>query len=298
MSQLPPPPPPKSVPTPEELEAMMILPVWLVDFTVLFLQILIYGVPCMLCLLPFLLVQQTWTVLLMAIAIPFVYALSFVMVAGLLNLPFQKAIVKGVFPRDSRFPLYAMRRCYGICWTSVYYFKPLYNFILSFPFYKWICLRLFGYKGSININLYPDSWIRDLPLLRIENGVYISNRCMLGTNVSLIQSATMVGNVTIKKGALIGADAKVGLGSTVGENTEFSIEVITGLHVKIGSNNFIGAKTEISHYVKIGSSNKIGICCFIGTGAVIEDNLTLPSNTHIPDGANIQTMEDLNPFLQ
>lgn len=276
---------------------MMVVPKALTDIGVLTLQFLIRAVPLVLIVLLYLKVNSDTQLIFLALAVPVVYVLSYVLVAGTLSLPFQKAIVKGIFPRDSRFPVYAMRRCYGICWTSIYY-SPIYNVVLSYAPLRWLVFRLFGYRGSNNINLYPDSWIRDLPLLRIEEGAYISNRCSLGSNISLIQGLTMVGNITIKKGAMIGAHGKVGLGATVGERTEFGIECITGLHVKIGNDSIIGSCTELSHYSKVGNNTKIGIGCYIGTSAVIGDNITIPNKTFIPDKALVLTQEDVEKYVR
>lgn len=286
------------MPTPEELEAMMVVPAWLVHGGALLLQTLIYGLPAAVVVFAFVYSPALWFSILWVIVAPIVYAFLFAVIAGLCSLPWQAGIIKGVFPRDVRFPIYAMRKLYGTCWTALYYFKPIYNIVLSVAPFKAIVLRLFGYKGSLNIALYPDAWIRDLPLLRIEDSVYISNLCALGSNVSLIVGSTMVGNITIKEGALIGAVSKIGLGTTVGERTEISIEVITGLHVKIGTENFIGSRTEISHYAKIGNNNQIGVCCFIGTKALIGNNLNIPNNTRIPDKAEVYTQEDVMNYVQ
>src|ERR1035438_4249910 len=59
------------------------------------------------------------------LATPLLYTIGFVLTAGLLSLPFQSGIVAGRFPRDLRHPVCRKRRLYGLCWTSVYYFKPL-----------------------------------------------------------------------------------------------------------------------------------------------------------------------------
>lgn len=286
------------MPTAQELEAMMIIPAWLVHSGALLLQIIIYGLPAAAVVFPFVYSPALGFSIGWVIIAPIVYAFLFAVTAGICSLPWQAGIIKGVFPRDVRFPIYAMRKLYGTCWTALYYFKPIYNIVLSVAPFKAIVFRLFGYRGSLDINLYPDAWIRDLPLLRIEEGVYISNLCALGSNVSLLVGSTMVGNITIKKGALVGAVSKIGLGTTVGEKTEISIEVITGLHVKIGGQNFIGSRTEISHYVKIGNNNHIGVCCYIGTSAVIGDNLTIPNNTRIPDKAEVYTQAEVMKYVQ
>ena len=47
-------------------------------------------------------------------------------VAGLLSTPFHGAIRVGKLPRDLRDPAYRARRLYGLCFTAVYYFTPVY----------------------------------------------------------------------------------------------------------------------------------------------------------------------------
>lgn len=81
---------------------------------------------------------------------------------------------------------YVDRRLYGLCWSCLYYFTPIYYLVLSIPILKHIVFRAFGYKGSLNITLYADTWIRDLPLLEIGKGVYIANKATIGTNMPLI----------------------------------------------------------------------------------------------------------------
>lgn len=289
---------PPRMPTPEELEKMMVVPAWLVHGTAFFLQVIIYGLPVIAVAFPLMHSPGQWFTILWLMLMPVLYAFLFGTTAGICSLPWQRGIIKGVFPRDVRFPIYAMRKLYGTCWTAVYYFKPIYSIILNISLFKTIVFRLFGYRGSLNITIYPDCWIRDLPLLRLEDRAYIANKCTLGTNVNMQNGYIMVGNVTVKRGSMIGHLAKFGIGASIGENSEFGIECITGLHVKIGMNNMIGACTQISHYVKIGENNNIGVCCYFGTGAVIGDNLIIPNGTRIPDKAEVLTQADVDKYVR
>ena len=289
---------PRKMPTPEELEAMMVVPAVLVTSGVFVLQLLIYGLPIVAIALPLLYSPALGFTVVWLLCAPLLYAFLFATIAGVLSIPFQAGIVKGLFPRDKRFPVFAMRKLYNMCWQSLYYFKPIYTIILNVPFFKAITFRLFGYKGSLNINLFPDTWIRDLPLLRIEEGVYIANRATLGTNVGLTNGFTIVGNITLKKNSLIGHLTKVGMGVTLGERSEFGIGCTIGLHAKFGNDVQIGGACGISHGAKIGNNTQIGVRSFVGTGAIIGDNLNIPSNTQIPDGAVVNTMEDVMKYVQ
>src|SRR5947209_7375177 len=81
---------------------------------------------------------------LVAVTAPMLYAVLFLIVASLLSLPHQKGVVPGRFPRKLSHPVYFHRRLYGLCWTAVYYFKPVYFLCLSLPWLKWLTFRLFG----------------------------------------------------------------------------------------------------------------------------------------------------------
>src|SRR5690606_8983945 len=81
---------------------------------------------------------------------PALYASGYALLAGLLSVPHRWAIQPGRFPRDTGTRLYAGRRLYGACFTSLYYFKPAYHAVLTFRPMKWVVFRLFGYRGSMN----------------------------------------------------------------------------------------------------------------------------------------------------
>src|SRR5690606_25924351 len=52
---------------------------------------------------------------------PALYASGYALLAGLLSVPHRWAIQPGRFPRDTGTRLYAGRRLYGACFTSLYY---------------------------------------------------------------------------------------------------------------------------------------------------------------------------------
>jgi carbonic anhydrase/acetyltransferase-like protein (isoleucine patch superfamily) len=289
---------PRKMPTPEELEAMMVVPAVLVTGGVFVLQLLIYGLPIVAIALPLLYSPALGFTIVWLLCAPLLYAFLFATTAGLLSRPFQAGIIKGVFPRDVRFPIYAMRRLYGICWTSLYYFKPIYGIVLSIPTFKTITFRLFGYKGSMNFSVAPDTWIRDLPLLKIEDGAYAANRSTIGTNICLGNGNIIVGSVTLKKGAMLGHLSMLGVGVRLGANAEIGVGCMVGLKTDIGENSSIDPGCVISHKVKIGNNSKIGADSFIGNEVIIGDNLTIPSNTSIPDKAEVYSQEDVIKYVK
>lgn len=128
-----------------------------------------------------------------------VWMLVFLVVASVLSLPHQFAVTPGKVRRDVNNPMYFHPRLYGLCWTSVFYNKPVYYVCLTVPFLKWIVFYLFGYRGSMNFTIYPDTWVRDLPILKFEDGVYVSNRATLGTNIVLTNGFLLVGGITLRQ---------------------------------------------------------------------------------------------------
>ncbi len=103
--------------------------------------------------------------LIAVVTAPAVFVFAFVLLAGLLARPFVGSIEPGHMKRDVKSASYRNRRLYGLCWTCVYYFTPLYFACLSIGPLKKLLFRLFGYRGDMGFTTYPDTWIRDLPVL-------------------------------------------------------------------------------------------------------------------------------------
>lgn len=80
------------------------------------------------------------------ILLPMEWSVCFVTVADLLSLPHQFAVKPGKYRRDVSDRRYFHRRLYGLCWTAVYYNKPVYFLSLSVPSLKWLMFRIFGYS--------------------------------------------------------------------------------------------------------------------------------------------------------
>lgn len=227
---------------------------------------------------------------------PLTFIFSFVLVAGFLSIPAQKAIIMGKFPRDVNHPIYGIRRLYSLCWTAVFYSGPIYYFCLSIPCLRKILLRLFGYKGSLDIVFYPDTWIRDLPLLQIEKKVYLANKSTIGSNMCRLPNDIIVGTITIKEGAMIGHLAAIALNCTIEENVEIGVGSQVGIGAFVGKNTKVGTNTVICHYAKIGENVLIGYCCFIGMRSIIKPGIIITSGTVIPDKTIIRSQEEADVF--
>jgi carbonic anhydrase/acetyltransferase-like protein (isoleucine patch superfamily) len=248
------------------------------------LIVLIFGVPMAAVVTPFLLGDPgpLLGVVLLLLA-PIEYATLFVLVAGLLSMPYQRAIVPGRFPRDLSVPLYRARRLYGLCWTAVYYFKPLYWAALSLPPLKRLLFRLFGYRGSMDFTIYPDTWIRDLPLLDFGEGAYISNRVTLGTNVGMSDGTLLVDRITVGRGALVGHLAMVACGTVLEPESEVGVGCALGIRVRLHEGALLSPCCTLGHAVTVGPAATVGTTSHVGSGARVEGGARVAPGTLVPD---------------
>ena len=214
-------------------------------------------------------------------AAPPAWIVLFLVVAGALSLPHQGAVRPGKFRRDLNDLAYFHRRLYGLCWTAVYYNTPAYYVCLSVPPLKWMTFRLFGYRGSMNFTVYPDTWIRDLPLLDFEDGVYVSNRATLGTNIVLGNGTLLVGGITLRENALVGHLAVLGPGVEMEADAEVGVGAAIGLRAKLQESSFVGARCGIAHGVLVGRNVTIGPHSYVDNAAVIHDGVKLPARSTI-----------------
>lgn len=260
--------------------------------------ILIFGAPLLLCVaIPLWFITTKGVLAVWLLLCPFIYTLSFVLTAGLLSLPWQRAIVPGKFPCDLGNIVYASRRLYNTCWTAVFYFKPIYFLCLSIDLLKTLLFRLFGYRGSMNFTIYPDSWIRDLPLLKFEDGVYIANRATVATNMHMRTGDIIVNTITAKKNALIGHLAMLAPGLVLGENSEIGAGCIIGINAKIGDGCNIGPAARVGHFTVLEDQVIVGSVASIGTKSSIAKGIFIPSDTTIPGKTQILTQEEANNFI-
>lgn len=235
---------------------------------------------------------RPWNVIALVPA-PFVALLLYVVVAGILSIPHQQAIVAGKFRRDVGNSLYFHRRMFGLCWTMVYYNSPAYHATLAFPSTKKMLFRLFGYRGDTSFTTYPDTWIRDIPLLSFGRNAYISNRATLGTNIVLKNGRILVGPVTVGANSVVGHLSAVGPGTEIGCDSEIGVGAILGVGVRVGSGVTIGGAARIDHMSVIGDGTFVGQCSFIGRNSVIGNGLRIPAGAFIPAGTTLQTQDDV-----
>lgn len=252
---------------------------WLFYWISILYLILIYGLPT---------IGAVWLLhiaggigWLFAALLPGLWTIASVMIAGMLSIPHQFAVKPGKFRRDVCDQRYFHRRLYGLCWTAVYYNKPVYFLCLSVPPLKWMTFRLFGYRGSMNFTVYPDTWIRDLPLLHFEDGVYVSNRATLGTNIVLNNGFLLVDEITLRSKSLVGHLAMLAPGVELDSGAEVAVGCGIGIRAKLGAKSFAGPCSVIEHGVQLGANSAVGAHSYIGSGSSIPDEMRLPAGSII-----------------
>lgn len=258
--------------------------------------LLIFGAPFAISAQFYLLAPSLNLRLIMLLVAPLLYAVLYLLIAALLSLPHQKAIVAGRFPRDVSHSVYFHRRLYGLCWTAVYYFTPIYHLALSLPFLKNLVFRLFGYKGDLAFTTYPDTWIRDLPLLKFGKGAYLSNKATIGTNIALADGSILVEAVTIEAEALIGHLVMLAPGTYIKRGAEVGVGTAIGLKTTVGEGVKINPGCSLEHGVKIGANAKIGSVTYIASAVSIAADIVIPGGVTIPARARIATQEEAQFF--
>jgi carbonic anhydrase/acetyltransferase-like protein (isoleucine patch superfamily) len=255
------------------------------------------ALPLALAAYPVLFIESPTYRLLAVVIAPFTFTVSLVITCGALSLPFQRAVVPGKFPRTLDNFVYGPRRLYGLCWGAVFYCTPVYYALLSIPTLRSIVLRSFGYRGHLDVNIAPDAWIRDLPVLHLSQGAYVANKATIATNMCLSDGSVFVDRVSLGKKCMIGHMAMVAPGFSSGDDSEVGAGAALGIRSKIGQKTRIGPKTTVNHGAQLGTGVEIGTMSYIGLKAKILDGIKLPSGSNIPDGAEINTQEEALKFF-
>lgn len=250
--------------------------------------------PFGLAITPVLVLEDTWLKVIAGFAFPVIFIAVYVGVCiGFAQLT-KKALIPGRFARQLTDPVYGPRRIFGTMWTAIYYNKPLYWLLLSTDTTKKILFRGFGYTGPLDFTTYPDTWIRDIPLLKLGSKAYLANRSTLGTNIVLSDGNILVDSITIGDNTVIGHLSIIGIGSKFGKGTEFGLSSATGIRVHIGDNVHVSPRSDLNHGCRIGDGVKIGSSSYIGVKAqIVGEGIDLPAMSNIPAGAIINSQADL-----
>ncbi len=161
------------------------------------------------------------------------------------------------------------------------------------PLLKRLTFRLFGYRGALDFTVQPDSWIRDLPLLDVGPGVYVSNKATIGTNMCLQNGDILVAPVRIGPGALIGHLCMVAPGASIAEGAEIGVGVAIGLNVRVGRGAKISSCAIVNHGAVIGDRCEVGAGAYVGAKAVVESGVSIPPGCVVPKGAVLRSNDDV-----
>lgn len=254
--------------------------------------LLIFGGPALAVCVLYRSLDSDRTQLIVAFAAPLLYAAGFLLMSGGLSIYHQKGIIVGRFPRDTQHPVYFHRRLYGLCWASMYYCKPAYALCLSVPVLKWAMFRLFGYRNGMNFTVYPDTWIRDLPLLRFGEGVYVSNRATLGTNIALASGHILVDRIELEQGSLIGHLTMLAPGVRVGRRAEIAVGCAIGIGAEIGERAKVLPTCTIEHGVRIHPRAVVGTMSYVGNKSIIAEGVHLAPGSLVTRRSAINSQQD------
>ncbi|MBI5364315.1 MAG: hypothetical protein HZA53_14140 [Planctomycetes bacterium] len=262
------------------------------------IQALLFGLPLALCAAPLALDVTLGAKLAWLAALPFAYATTFALLAGCVGRIAAAGIVPGRFRRSAEDPIYARRMVFGIAWTSLYYFKPVYHLVLGNKPLKAAVLRLFGYRGSLDVTTYPDTWIRDLPLLDLGPGVYLSNRATLGTNVVLRDGRILVDRITIGARTVVGHLSMIGPGARFGADCQVGVGSAIGFKVECGDRVDLGPRCDVHHGAVLEDEVTLGYAAKIGAKARIARGVKIPDCAVVPARAVIATQEEADALVR
>lgn len=206
-----------------------------------------------------------------------------------------KNIQPGSYPRDATNPGYKDRLAYTQELRKFVYNPAILNLVFSDVKLKKLFFRTFGYQGQLDFTIYPDCWLRDLPLIDIGEGVYLGDGIVLGTNqVSVDQKMVTVGSIKIGRNSIFDQRCAIGYGTTISTDCVVGFQVAIGLRCTIGQQVKIGGYSGIEHRVQIGDQVRIGSSSKIGSFVIIDDQVQLPEFSLIPSYSHVTKIGIVN----
>ena len=225
---------------------------------------------------------------------PATFVVVMLLSAGSLSRLTLSSILEGRYPRSLGHAVYGPRRLYALCWTSVYYCSPVYHAMLTVPILRKLTFRLFGYRGNLDFTTYPDSWLRDLPLLDFGEGAYISNKATVSPNMCLRNGNIVVLPVRVGARSMVGHMTMLAPGVRIGDDVEIGVGCGIGLKVTVDSRSIVGHHCLLDHGVTIGRNCRLGIHAYIGRGTFLGNDLKVPSGAVIPQKLILRTQAQVD----
>lgn len=198
------------------------------------------------------------------------------------------SIKTGRFKRNTQQTSYQHRLIYTKYLRAYVYDPARLNIVFSDAALQHLFFRTFGYQGNTRFTIYPNVWLRDLPLLDIGENVYLGDGILLGTNqVSENQQFIKVGKISIGNNSIFDQQCSVGLDTKIGHHVQARFRAAVGLkctlgnHVVLGECCVIGHKTQLDDGVIIGTGVKLGNFVKVEANVHIPEHAVIPSFSHV-----------------
>lgn len=194
----------------------------------------------------------------------------------------------GRFRRDAEDPGYRLRSLYTSALRRFMYNPAVLEVIFAEADLQTLFLRTFGYRGQTRFTLYPNAWLRDLPLLDLGQDCYLGDGIVLGTNqVSVDQQFLIVDRISIGAGTVFDQQCMVGYGSSVGSKCVIGARVMIGMRTRICDEAQVRPGSGIGHHCRIGARVRIGHDVMVGAFSVIDDDVIVGDYSRIPEFSRV-----------
>lgn len=260
------------------------------------IPVLSFGLPIAAIVVTYELMTPQWLRLTWLVLSPVIFIVGFLVVAGLISRAGLSAIKNGRIERTVKNWKYFKRRLHAGPWTMLYYFKPVYHLVLSIKPLRWLAFRLFGYKGDLDFTIYPDTWFRDLPVMKISSGAYLSNNSSIAPNICLMDGTILVDGIRVGKNSVVGHGALIGPGTRIGENSEIATKVTSGIRVRVGNDVKVHEVTGIQHGVVIEDGATIEAVSLLGLRSRIGKGVRVKEGSHIHSGVRLRTQQEADEY--
>ena len=199
-----------------------------------------------------------------------------------------KNIKPGKFERDSLSRVYQDRKYYTHQLRWFIYDPSVMNVVLENSLLKKLFFNTFGYTGNLKFTIYPNCWLRDLPLLDIGEDAYLADGIVLGTNqVTPDQKFISVGRISIGNRTIFDQQCMLGYGATVGDQCIVGVRACVGVKSRIGNNTVVSGMATVGHGCKVGNNVNLGERSSVCSFAIVEDGVKLENNGVVPAFAKL-----------
>lgn len=226
--------------------------------------------------------------------VPGLFMITYITIMGGLSRLSHRGIARGTFSKDMFPEIFVLRRAYNMCWSQIFYFKPLYFIALEIPIVKNYMFRIFGYKRSTSFSLKSDTWIKDLPLLNVSEGASLSDEVVMGTCICISIDAVYVDGIEVGAKSSIGKAAVLAPGVKIADGCDIEMYFVIGICSKISTGVKIGRSCMVDNYVTIAENTVVGFASYLGLNAVIGADVIVPAGSNIPVGSKIHTQADMD----